>query len=239
MIVVISQPMLFPWVGMLEQLRLADTFVDYSDVQFSKGSFVNRVQIKTEAGCKWMTVPLQDFHLGQQIDEVRCSRQVPWRHAHHSMLADAYQGARYRDDMLDLVDSVYRQGFEDIGSLSYASTCVLGQYFGLSSDIAFRRSSELETAGSGSQRVLGIVRELGGTTYVTGHGAVAYLDHELFESAGVRVEYMDYAKIPYPQLHGDFTPFVSALDLVANMGPDGANLIRSDAIYWKEFLNAR
>ena len=34
--VVISQPMLFPWVGMLEQVRLADSYVHYSDVQFSK-----------------------------------------------------------------------------------------------------------------------------------------------------------------------------------------------------------
>ena len=46
-VVVISQPMLFPWVGMFEQIRLADVYVHYTDVQFSKGSFVNRVQIKT------------------------------------------------------------------------------------------------------------------------------------------------------------------------------------------------
>ena len=45
--VVISQPMLFPWVGMFEQVALADVFVHYDDVQFSKGSFTNRVQLKT------------------------------------------------------------------------------------------------------------------------------------------------------------------------------------------------
>jgi hypothetical protein len=39
--VVISQPMFFPWVGMLEQLKLADTYVHYDDVQFEKGSFSN------------------------------------------------------------------------------------------------------------------------------------------------------------------------------------------------------
>ena len=48
--VVISQPMLFPWVGMLEQIMLADVFVHYADVQFSKGSFTNRVQIKDSTG---------------------------------------------------------------------------------------------------------------------------------------------------------------------------------------------
>ena len=41
--VVITQPMLFPWVGLLEQIMLADVLVNYADVQFSKGSFTNRV----------------------------------------------------------------------------------------------------------------------------------------------------------------------------------------------------
>ena len=38
--VVISQPMYFPWVGMLEQMRLADVFVHLDDAQFSKGGFL-------------------------------------------------------------------------------------------------------------------------------------------------------------------------------------------------------
>lgn len=38
--------MFFPWVGFLEQLKLVDVYVFYDDVQFSKGSFTNRVQVK-------------------------------------------------------------------------------------------------------------------------------------------------------------------------------------------------
>ena len=66
--VVVSQPMFFPWVGMFEQIRLADAYVHYTDVQFSKGSFVNRVQIKTADGFRWLTVPLKNVALGQNID---------------------------------------------------------------------------------------------------------------------------------------------------------------------------
>ena len=57
--VVISQSMFFPWVGFLEQLKLADVYVFYDDVQFSKGGFTNRAQVKANDGVKWMTVPLQ------------------------------------------------------------------------------------------------------------------------------------------------------------------------------------
>jgi hypothetical protein len=84
---------------------------------------------------------------------------------------------------------------------------------------------------------LAIVKELGGDTYITGHGAARYLDHARFESDGVRVEYMDYQCTPYPQLHGEFTPYVTGLDAVANCGRDGATLIRSGSKYWQEHIN--
>ena len=47
--IVISQPMLFPWIGIFEQIKLSDVYVHYDDAQLPQGrSFINRVQIKTK-----------------------------------------------------------------------------------------------------------------------------------------------------------------------------------------------
>jgi hypothetical protein len=98
-------------------------------------------------------------------------------------------------------------------------------------------SNALGIDGASSSRVLDIVLALGGRRYITGHGARNYLDHGLFEEAGVRVEYMDYQRLPYPQQHGQFTPYVSVLDLIANCGPEGRKFICSGSVYWKEFID--
>ncbi|HVJ42755.1 MAG TPA: WbqC family protein [Dongiaceae bacterium] len=235
--VVISQPMLFPWIGMLEQIRLADKYVHYGDVQFSKGSFVNRVQVKTRQGRNWLTVPLRDLSIGQHIDAVKIDDRKAWRNQHLELLKQAYATAPYRDEMLDLVRGVYQQSYETIGAVSRASLLALCGYFDLRSDRQFFESHVLEIGGESSQRVLDIVAKLQGTRYITGWGARNYLDHELFERHGITVEYMDYLRAPYPQLHGDFTPYVSALDLVANCGMAGREHIRSATLYWKEFIS--
>ncbi len=235
--VVISQPMLFPWVGLLEQVRLADVYVHYTDVQFSKGSFVNRVQVKTAKGPRWMTVPLAEMHLGQRIDQVRASELRPWREEHLALLTDAHADAPHCNTMLELVRGVYARDYADIGALTTESLLSLCRYFGLDRDCRFVDIGDLGVGGNGSARVLEIVASLGGTTYVTGHGAAGYLDHAAFERCGIVVEYMDYAMAPYPQLHGAFTPFVSALDLVANAGPRGVDYIRPRTISWKDFPN--
>jgi hypothetical protein len=235
--IVISQSMYFPWVGFLEQLRLADIFVRYDDVQFSKGSFTNRVQIKTAAGSRWLTVPLRHIRLGQRIDQVELDDSTDWRGQHREMLRQAYLQAPFRDEMLDLVDRVFAQPASTIADVSHASVLALAEYFGLTSKLRVLDSATLGITGNSSRRVLDIVLALAGDVYITGHGARNYLDHELIENSGVSVEYMQYRCLPYPQLHGDFTPYVSGLDLVANLGREGVRNIQSTAVKWREFLN--
>ncbi|MAY06598.1 MAG: hypothetical protein CMO72_05475 [Verrucomicrobiales bacterium] len=48
---------------------------------------------------------------------------------------------------------------------------------------------------------------------------------------------MDYEKRKYSQLHGEFTPFVSALDLLANCGQAGRDVIAPRTVCWKDFTN--
>ena len=234
--VVISQPMYFPWIGMLEQVRLADRFVFYDDVQFSKGSFVNRVQIKAAGGTKWLTVPIHRS-MGQRIQDVEIDSRKDWRRSHLDMLRQAYTGSAYLKDMLRLVQEAFDTNPKSVGELSKISLLTLSDYFGLKPRESFQAIQDLGIHGAGSDRVLKIVRHLGGDVYITGHGALNYLDHEAFESSGVAVRYMNYQCVPYKQLHGKFTPFVSALDLVANCGVEGKTIIQPKTVSYKDFLN--
>jgi hypothetical protein len=226
--------MLFPWVGMLEQVRLADVYVHYDDVQFSKGSFTNRVQLKTPEGSRWMTIPVDGLHLGQEIREVRTREVDGWRQRHLDLLARSYVGAPHVEEMLQLAKGVYDLQTDNLCELVIASLQALADYFEVGPRPLAVRSSALGVGGHSWQRVLDVVRHLGGDAYVSGAGGKQYIDHEAFENAGVRIEYMDYRKLPYPQLHGEFTPFVSALDLVANAGRAGREMIVSGATWWRE-----
>lgn len=234
--VVISQSMYFPWVGLLEQVRLADIFVHYDDVQFARG-FYNRVQIKTANGTRWMTVPTRDRHRGQRIDEVRIDESEDWRASHRSHLIHAYRRAPFLDDLLGVVDAVFAEPADSLADVTRQSILAIAAYFGLDRETCFLRSDEMGVLGSSSQRLKDLTAALGGTVYITGHGARNYLDHDLFERSGIDVRYMEYACVPYPQLHGAFTPYVTGLDLIANCGRAGGKVIRSGSVNWKEFMN--
>ncbi len=234
--IVISQPMLFPWSGMFEQILLADIYVHYTDVAFSKGSRVNRVQIKGKNGKTWMTIPIDRQHLGQTIGSLRYSG-ISWKQSHYDMFKTHYHVSPHFDDALDLMNAAYSSDtgkLVDIVIPSIQNTC---EYLNIPYDKKFIDATSLPVNGTGSQRVLDIVKHLDGDTYITGHGARNYLDHHAFEKAGIRVEYMDYSLTEYPQLHGEFDPYVSILDMIANTGKSATDYLRPHTIYWKDFIN--
>jgi len=234
--VVISQPMYFPWVGLLEQIRLCQTFVFYDDVQFSRGSFSNRVQLKTPSGIRWLTIPLQNQHLGQRIQAVQINQRLDWRSRHREQLRQAYLTAPCRDEMLALVDELFQQEFTSLAELAKASVLALVDYFELGYDTVFYDASTLGVFGQSSQRVVDINLALQAKTYLTGHGARHYLTHEAFEAQGIDVAYIDYGLRPYPQQYGEFTPYVTALDLIANCGKKGLSYLGGHPVPWRTFL---
>ena len=89
--VLISQPMYFPWVGMLEQMALADVWVHLDDAVF-EGGFFNRVQIKTTDGTPWLTVPLAENKLGQSSMMQPATHD--WQRKHWTTLQQSYATGR-------------------------------------------------------------------------------------------------------------------------------------------------
>lgn len=234
---VISQPMFFPWPGLFEQARLADVFLHYDDVQLPQGrSFVHRVQIKTPDGPRWLSAPIRR-ETGSRIRDVRLDRTHDWTSKVLRSLHYNYARATFADEMIDLVETVLRAKHELIAELNIDAFERICRYFGIWPK--FGRSSETIAIGTSSARLLNLCRSHAADVYVTGHGALNYLDHELFDHHHIEVRYMSYDRAPYRQLWSAFDPHVSVLDLIANEGQAGARYLRSGSLSWRQFQHDR
>jgi hypothetical protein len=232
-VILISQSMYFPWCGFLDLIRLSDTFVHYDDVQFSRG-FYNRVQIKTNKGTTFITVPIKNKHQKQLINQSYIDYSHDWVESHRSALINSYRKTKFIDDAISLFDTVHKNKYEKLCELSRASIISLLSYFGLDKDITFSDSVNLNEPGSGSERLLKICKSLKGEVYMTGHGAINYLNHGLFEQHSIEVRYIDYCFEGYSQMYGEFTPYVTSLDAIAHLGPDVRRILKSSSVNWRE-----
>lgn len=233
--VVISQPMYFPWPGFIEQMALADVYVWLDDAQFSKGSFTNRVQVKLPGGVKWMTIPLAGKGTMTGISDLR-ARDASWISSNKALLTQSLLSAPFAAPAIELFDKATSHA--QLVDCLIASAEVVAALLGIEPKVIVR-TSQLNLEGQSWRRVLDIVSSVGGTEYITGHGAARYLDHHVFEDEGVSVSYMDYSLTPWPQLHGDFTPYVTALDLIATAGEEAPSFLHPRTVPWREFLKSK
>ena len=233
--VVISQPMFFPWRGFFEQIALADVYIYLDDAQFSRSSFTHRVRIKHGAALEWLTVPLA--HKGTRVPINLLQAFDPnWRDQHLQQVNQALAGADHLDAAIGLMKAAQRH--ENLCDVLIASTEATARHLNIGGQRQVLRSSQMDVTGASWRRLLDLVKSVGGTHYITGHGAAQYLDHDAFESEGVSVSYMDYDLSPYPQGEGDFAPYVSILDLIARHDQPVEKL-RSHIIPWRSFMADR
>jgi hypothetical protein len=219
--VAVLQPGYLPWLGFFDQLRRADIFVYYDDVQYDKHGWRNRNRIKTRQGPAWLTVPVRHGGFPRILD-VEIDARTPWARKHVLTVRQAYARAPHLPRYLPALEALLSQRWVRLVDLDIACVDLLASWLGVRARI--ERSSALRIGGTRSERLVNICRHFGATRYLSGDAAQSYLETGLFERHGIAVEWQRYAHPTYPQLHGDFVSHLSALDLILNCG-DEAPLI--------------
>lgn len=227
MIAVILQPSYVPWRGYFDQIRRADLFIFYDDVQYDKHGWRNRNQIKTPHGKKWLTIPVHTAGVtsGIAIQDVQIDWSRNWPQSHLKSLASAYGRAPYFKQYLPLLESFYSRHDGTIADFTIETTMLLARELGLE-QARFMRSSELKgIGGQRTQRLVEILSRVGADHYISGPSAREYIEPEKFREAGIELEYMQYDYPEYPQLYPPFDPQVSVLDLLFMTGKKALDFI--------------
>lgn len=221
---VVLQPGYLPWLGFFDQMRRADVFVYYDDVQFDKHGWRNRNRIKSSNGPVWLTVPiLATGRQGQAIQDVEIDNRGPWAKKHLTTIKQSYAKAPHLVRYFPSLEDVLGRPWTKLVDLDIAVASLMCEWFGLKREVV--RSSGLSIGGGQSERLLNFCQHFGADRYLSGDSAKSYLDLGSFERAGVQVEWQSYQHPTYSQLHGEFIPFLSALDLALNEGPKSSSIL--------------
>jgi hypothetical protein len=224
---VVLQPGYLPWLGFFDQMRRADVFVYYDDVQYDKHGWRNRNRVKSPAGPHWLTVPVRHHGLGQpRIMDVEIDTRAPWARKHVGTLRQFYARAPFSDAYLPELEELLSRPWTRIIDLDVAVVAVMARWLNLSPNI--HRASTLGVNGEQSARLLALCQHFAATRYLSGSAARDYLDVPMFERAGVTVEWQDYRHPIYPQQHGEFVPYLSAIDLLLNCGDESGAILENE-----------
>ncbi len=221
----IIQSSFIPWRGYFDFIASVDLFVFLDDAQFTSRDWRNRNRIKTPRGAQWLTVPVRHARGPQRICDTLVDEAQDWRAKHLGAWQTNYARAPYFADVCKILAAMPARGDATVSLLNRRLTRAVCEYLQIPTPLYL--STEVPATGKRTDRLVNLVRAVGGNSYLSGPSADAYLDKDLFEQAGIRLEYKTYDYEPYPQLWGPFEGAVSVLDLIANCGPGAGALMRS------------
>lgn len=223
----IHQPNFLPWLGFFSKMAQCDVFVLLDNVQLSRGSFTNRVRIKTREGTPWLTVPFR--HPGGSgypaIRDVQVDYTQQWAGKHMRTLSQAYARADHAPIYLPRLADILARHHASLAALNDATIAFLAEELRLSCRTV--RASDLDVGGNRNELLAAICRSVGADTYLVGQGGgLTYTDDDYFAANGIVVKRQQFTHPAYRQLHGDFVRGLSTLDLLLNEGPAAAAILR-------------
>ena len=220
----IHQSQFLPWGPFFHKLLSSETFVVLDHVQYQKNGVQNRNQIKTSQGAVWLTVPVA-VHLGDRIADVPVADPRALGRIARS-IEQSYARAPYFDQVGPRLIDILQAGAAGLHELNMALLRVLAELLGYRGSLVLSSGLGVHTAKA--DMVLDILRAVGADAYVTGPGAMEYLDPAAFAEAGIGLVLSTFTWEPYPQLWpkaGAFLPRLSVVDLLMNDLPGARQYI--------------
>ena len=226
MILTAHQPVYLPWLGLFHKIACSERFCIFDIAQYQTKDFNNRNKIKTNTGPIWLSVPVESKgHLEKKLCDIKIVDNG-WNRKHFKSIDLAYRKALFYADYIgDLETILVRTRYTYLADLNLATL-----EFGLKSlgiNVPIDTASTHDFQGHKSDLVLDMCKKLGATYYIFGEQGNNYADVDSFLDCGINVYFQDYKHPVYPQLHGDFEPYMSVIDLLFNVGPESFDVLMS------------
>ena len=225
MILAANQPYFSPFAGFFYKAYLSDIFVLLDNVQFPRGTtWINRNRFKNDQGTLWMTIPVWKKGLGlQNINQVRIFHEGHWSRKHLASLQHAYAHAPYFGEHVNFTREMFSNRYDKLIDLNIAIIQHLMKHLAI--DTEMKLQSDLGIHASGNQLLIDLCKQLRASTFLAQLPARKYLDADLFQQAGIKLQFFKPPSCIYPQLWGDFINDLSAFDLLFNCGPKARDVL--------------
>jgi hypothetical protein len=212
----IIQSNFLPWRGYFDFIREVDLFIIHDDLQYTKGDWRNRNKIKTSLGSEWITVPVNHKHTSQLIEETTIDYSTRWGQKMLNRIKASYRLAPCLDIYFSELSELLLQPAASISELNVRLLQWACRHLKIDTPLKFSR--EYDPRGTKTERLIGILKQVNASVYLSGLAARTYLVPELLEREGIKLEYKKYDYPEYHQFYPPFDPYVSILDLFFMMG---------------------
>jgi len=224
MIISSHQPNYLPYIGFFNKVIQSDIFVLLDHVQYVDKEWQNRNKIREpNNGWIWLTVPTQNKHTLQKINEVIIENSADWQRHHWNLIKNSYGKSPFFEHYRDFFEDVYLKKWVKLFDLNETIITYILRELDIKTKIV--RSSDLNIEGKKTDMLIDMCKKANAKAYLSGVGGYNYLDEQKFERNNITLFYQDLHHPIYNQRFEPFIPNMSVIDLMFNLGSEESRKI--------------
>ena len=213
----LHQPQYIPWPGYFAKILYCDVFYYYETAQYVKNSIINRNKILIKEGGSYLTIPVIKGRLSETIGE-KCIVDEKWKEKHRKTIAANYAKHPNFDELKLLIDKALNTKSKYLYEYNINFIKAVCDYLNIKTIMKYSSDYDINKNCEPTEYIINIVKNENGTEYVSGSGALNYLNRELLIDNGILLKCFNFFSSPYSQKgKGSFVPGLSMIDLVANL----------------------
>jgi hypothetical protein len=225
MLLGISQPTFFPWIGYFSFVDKIDKLIFLDNVQVEKRSWQQRNYIKLNSQKKFLTISVKSkgkFH--QKISEVEILHDKNIELIKKQIFY-AYKKARYfkkyYNSICEILDKKHNYLLElNIELIKFFTEA-------LDINLKFEYSSNYSLNLKKEKLIFKLCNLNNCEQYLTTIGSKNYLESsKKISDNNIKISYFEYEDVRYNQLDNNFISKLSILDLLFNEGTNSINIIQ-------------
>ncbi len=207
------QPYFFPYLGYWQLLHAVDTFVIFDDVNYKKKGYIDRNTILVNGNPTYIKLEIVNSSQNRLINSIILGNN-------RTKLLKTIELAYKKSDCFNIffpeVEKILKIDEGNLAKFLEHSIRTIADFLQINTKIVV--SSEINCAKSGSEKIIPLVKDLRGDTYINmNSGRNLYKAKDFFD-AGIGLEFLDTYQTPYQQHSANrFVPNLSILDLLFNL----------------------
>ncbi len=225
MIIAGHQPVYLPGIILFNKMTLCDRFMFVGHVQFSPKSWQQRNRICLNGREIMLSVPVKKSdRFGQAIDDVELA-DGHWSRKHTGTIRQAYARRPFFSRYYPALEAALTQEHANLGALNRFLIRQLCGWLEIATPV-LESHEYVGITGHKTDMLIEMCRAVDADRYLSNEGARDYVDEARMASAGIEHYWQDFKHPTYDQGHA-FVPGLSIIDLLFNVGPEAARIVRT------------
>lgn len=216
----IMQPYFFPYVGYWQLMQAVDRFVIYDDVNYINRGWINRNRLLINSQPALITLPLRQASQNKKICDIDIAPTAEWQKKMLRMIEVTYKKAPCFNDVFPVVERVLTHENNNLADFLAHHLQVMARFMEIETQFVVTSRSYGNSQLAAQERILDICRREQIDVYVNAQGGKELYDTASFSEVGIDLRFIAMRPQPYPQRGSGFTPYLSIIDALMEVGPE-------------------